>query len=377
MATLHLTQHRVGTLKPKKVILDVRDTELRGFGIRIMPSGARRYFIHSQHEGRRIWKTFDDAGTVTVAQARQRARVMLAAYRNGDSADPRIGKDALFETVAQEVLVHYERLWKPGTLTVNRTYLHRQILPFFSGRMISAITRQDVAAWFRSLHATPAAANRSAPVLSVIMQKAESWGHRPENSNPCVGIRRYRETRRERFLLPEEYCSLAAVLARHQSRHPLHTAAVQLLLLIGCRKSEIIMLRWTDYREGRLFLPDSKTGPRTVWLAQAARDLLDNLPRKNRWIFSATRPKPFHLDEFWRRIRAEAGLNDVRLHDLRHRFASHAVMSGIPLPIVAKLLGHRRSSMTVRYAHVHDSDVEAAAERTGAAITRLCSQSAQ
>ena len=88
MATLHLTQRRIDTLKPKKVIQDVRDTELKGFGIRIMPSGTRRYFIHSQHEGRRIWKTFDDADTVTVVQARQRARVMLAAYRNGESTEP-------------------------------------------------------------------------------------------------------------------------------------------------------------------------------------------------------------------------------------------------------------------------------------------------
>ncbi len=360
MATLHLTQHRIDRLKPRKAILDVRDTELKGFGIRIMPSGARRYFIHSQHEGRRLWKTFDDADTVTVAQARQRARAMLAAYRNGDPADSGIEKDALFETVAQDVLVHYERLWKPGTLKANRIYLHRQILPFFTGRMISAITRQDVATWFRSLHAKPAAANRSAPVLSVIMQKAESWGYRPENSNPCVGIRRYRETRRERFLLPEEYRSLAAVLAHHRSRHPLHTAAVELLLLTGCRKSEIIMLRWADYREGKLFLPDSKTGPRTVWLSQAARDVLDNLPRKNRWVFSATNPKPFHLDRFWWRIRAEAGLNDVRLHDLRHSFASVALQNGETILTIGKLLGHGKASTTLRYTHLHDGAVREA-----------------
>ena len=360
MATLHLTQHRVDTLKPRKVILDVRDTELKGFGLRIMPSGARRYFIHSQHAGQRIWKTFDDAGAVTVAQARQRARAMLAAHRNGDSADAGIEKGALFETVAQEVFVHHERLWKPGTLKANRIYLRRQILPFFAGRPISAITQQDVAAWFRSLHANPAAANRSAPILSVIMQKAESWGYRPENSNPCAGIRRYRETRRERFLLPEEYRSLAAVLSRHQSRHPLHTAAVRLLLLTGCRKNEIITLRWTDYREGNLFLRDSKTGPRTVWLAQAAREVLDSLPRKNRWVFSAGKPKPFYLDQFWWRIRAEAGLNDVRLHDLRHSYASVALQNGETILTIGKLLGHVGASTTLRYTHLHDEAVREA-----------------
>ena len=360
MATLHLTQHRVDTLKPKRIIRDVRDTELKGFGIRIMPSGSRRYFIHSQYEGRRIWKTLGDAGAVTVEQAREHARAMLAQHRNGDTADPWTERDARFETVAGEVLDHCKRLWKPGTLTANRIYLKRQILPFFAGRTISDITQQDVATWFRSLHATPAAANRSLPILSVIMQKAEFWGYRPENSNPCVGIRRYRDTRRERFLGPEEYRSLAAVLARHQSRRPLHAAAVQLLLLTGCRKGEIIMLKWRDYREGRLFLPDSKTGPRTVWLAQAARDLLDSLPRKHTWVFSARKPKRHHLDEFWRRIRAEAGLHDVRLHDLRHSYASVALQNGETILTIGKLLGHVMASTTLRYTHFSDGAIREA-----------------
>ena len=362
MATLYLTQHRIDALKPKKVILDVRDTELKGFGIRIMPSGTRRYFIHSQHEGRRLWKTFDDADTVTVTQARHRARAMLAAYRNGESTDSRIEKDALFETVAQEVFIHYERLWKPGTRQANWIYLRRQILPFFAGRMICAITQQDVAAWFRSLHAKPAAANRSAPILSVIMQKAESWGYRPENSNPCVGIRRYRETRRERFLLPEEYSRLAAILARHQSKHPLYCAAVQLLVLTGCRKSEIITLKWADYREGKLFLPDSKTGPRTIWLAQAARDVLDSLPRKSRWVFSAGEPKRGHLDRFWQRVRLEAGLNDVRMHDLRHSYASVALQNGETVLTIGKLLGHGKASTTLRYTHLHNGAIREAVD---------------
>ena len=199
---------------------------------------------------------------------------MLAALRDGrepDAADP---GGTLFETVAEEVFDRYGRRWKPRTLEVNRVYLRRQILPFFAGRPIGEITREDVQAWFRGLHATPAAANRSAPILSVIMQQAEAWGYRPENSNPCAGIRRYRQGRSERFLTPEEYRRLAEVLGRHEARRPLHVAAVRLLLLTGCRKSEILTLQWRSYREGRLYLPDSKTGPRTVWLCEAARGVL-------------------------------------------------------------------------------------------------------
>ncbi len=108
---------------------------------------------------------------------------------------------------------------------------------------------------------------------------------------------------------------------------------------------EIVTLKWRFYREGKLFLPDSKTGPRTVWLSSAARAILDGLPRKTTWVF----PSPLtdgHLsatavDPVWNRSRVEADLRDVRLHDLRHTFASHAVLQGIPLPVVSRLLGHK------------------------------------
>ena len=221
MAGTRLTQRRVDALPKRRTVRDVRDTELKGYGVRVMPSGAKRYFIHSQHQGRRVWKIVGDAGTMTEAEARARARSMLAALRDGRNADAGAPGEAPFETVAEEVFTRYGHRWKPRTLQVNRIYLRRQILPFFEGRPIGAITARDVQDWFRSLHATQAAANRSAPILSVIMQQAEAWGYRPENSNPCRGIRRYRQTRSERFLSPEEYHRLARVLDRHEADRPL------------------------------------------------------------------------------------------------------------------------------------------------------------
>ena len=285
MPPIRLTQRRVDALRPRRKVRDIRDAELKGYGVRVMPSGARRYFIHSQHRGKRVWKIVGDAAAIAEPEARARARSMLAALRDGRelaAADP---GGALFEAVAEEVFERYGRRWKPRTLDVNRAYLRRQILPFFAGRPIGEIARQDVRAWFHSLHATPAAANRSAPILSVIMQRAEVWGYRPENSNPCTGIRRYRQGRSERFLSPEEYRRLATVLGRHEADRPLHVAAVRLLLLTGCRKSEILTLQWRSYREGRLYLPDSKVGPRTVWLCEAARGILDSLPRSSGFVF--------------------------------------------------------------------------------------------
>ena len=364
MPRVRLTQRRVDALRRRSTVRDVRDAELRGYGIRVMPSGAKSYFIHSQHQSRRVWKIVGNAADMTEAEARARARSMLAALRDGRDADAEVPGEALFETVAEEVFVRYGRRWKPQTLSVNRVYLRRQILPFFEGRSIGAITHQDVQAWFRSLHATPAAANRSAPVLSVIMQQAEAWGHRPENSNPCKGVRRYHQARSERFLSPEEYRRLAEVLERHEAERPLHGAAVRLLLLTGCRKSEILTLEWRFYREGRLYLPDTKTGPRTVWLCVTARDVLDRLPRSPRWIFPAggQRAPWMWLERFWRQVRSEAGLEDVRLHDTRHSYASMALLSGETIRTVGRLLGHEKASTTLKYAHLSDTTVRNAVD---------------
>ena len=185
----------------------------------------------------------------------------MVAFHGGRPPDAEAPEETLFEAVAAEVFTLYGRRWKPRTLEVNRTYLRCQILPFFEGRPIEAITREEVRKWFRSLHAKPAAANRSAPILSVVMQQAEAWGYRPENSNPCKGIRRYRQGRSERFLSPEEYRRLGRVLVEREADYPMHVAAVRLLLLTGCRKSEILTLEWRFYRDGNLHLPDSKIGP--------------------------------------------------------------------------------------------------------------------
>ncbi len=366
MAAIRLTQRRVDTLQPRRTIRNVRDAELKGYGVRVMPSGTKRYFIHSQHRGHRVWKIVGDAAVMPEAEARTRARSMLAALRDDrdiDSATEVFG-NTLFETVAEEVFVRYGRRWKPRTLAVNRRYLKRQILPFFAGRPIAEIDREEVQRWFRSLHAVPAAANRSAPILSVIMRQAEAWGLRPESGNPCKSIRRYRQKRSERFLSPEEYRRLGMVLDRHEEDCPLRVAALRLLLLTGCRKSEIVTLEWRFYRDGRLYLADSKTGPRTVWLCAAAREVLDGLPRSSRFVFPiAGRRAPWlWLDRFWGEVRTEADLDDVRLHDTRHSFASMALSSGETIRTVGRLLGHENAATTLKYAHLSDATVRETVE---------------
>ena len=273
------------------------------------------------------------------------------------------------------VFQRYGRVWKAGTLDVNRCYLRNQLLPHFTGRPIADIDRQEVRNWFARLRATPVAADRSMPVLSVIMREAERMGMRPEGSNPCRGIRRYRRKGRARFLSDDEIRRLSAGLTAHEDRWPRRVAVIRLLLLTGCRKSEILTLRWSDYRDGHLFLRDSKTGPRRVPLSAAARRIVERQPRDGS---PFVLPSPVNPDRprspelpLWYRVRREAGIDDVRLHDLRHTVASHAVMNGVPVPVVSRLLGHSNTRMTLRYAHLGDREVEAAAERVGKAMAQV------
>ena len=195
-----LTQARVDNLKPRKAVHTLRDGALRGFGVRVLPSGRKRFFIHTQIDGRRIWKIIGDADTLRLAEARRHASALRAAIRRSGHTPSAVSEETRFEAVAEEVFRGYGRHWKPLTRKVNRGYLRNQILPWFQGRQIADINRADVERWFASLHATPVAADRSAPVLSVILREAEVYGYRREGTNPCAGLRRYRRKGRERFL---------------------------------------------------------------------------------------------------------------------------------------------------------------------------------
>ena len=277
-----------------------------------------------------------------------------------------------FEEFAERVFRRYQHIWKPGTLAVNRSYLKNQILPTFLGWSIADIGRSDVQHWFSGLHATPAAANRSLSVLSVILREAEFHDLRPAGSNPCIGVQRYRCRGRERFLTAGELAKLGSVLTARESQMPLPVALIRLLLLTGCRQSEIRTLSWKEYREGHLFLRDSKTGPRTVWLSSPARMVLGRLPKSSVWVFPALGGgRPLSTDVLyrcWDKIRADAGFSAIRLHDLRHSYASFALRRGESLRTIGRLLGHCDPATTLRYTHFADAAALAAVELIGSAL---------
>lgn len=370
MAKTKLTEDRVKALRPRKNVRDIRDSHLRGFGVRVYPSGRKCYFIHVQHEGHRAWNVVGDAAVTRLADARKQARSMMVATRKGTRPQT---DQTLFETVAEEVFHRYGRSnWKPRTFEVNRYYLRNQLLPWFQRWQIADITAADVQDWFASLHKTPVSADRAAPVLSVIMACAETYGYRPEGSNPCKGIKRYRRQGRERFLSEEEIHRIGVSLKRHQNTFPTLVAIIRLLLLTGCRKTEVVTLRWKDYRNGHIHLSDSKVGPRMVWLSTPARRVLDGLHRKSAWVFPSPRTTTSltttPVERFWQRLRSEAGLQDVRLHDLRHSYASIAVRQGESIVTIGRLLGHNNPETTLKYTHLGDDRVLEAARTMGAVL---------
>ena len=230
--------------------------------------------------------------------------------------------------------------------------------------------------WFDEYSlSAPGGANRMLDLLRRILNHAIDCGHL--HTNPARGIKRNPRPKLTRFLSREEVRRLHRALDRLTGARPSRARQaniIRLLLLTGCRKSEIRTLRWQDVDEDAINLVDAKAGPRRVYLNTAARAILQRQPRAgSAYVFPSPldpgRPLSHRLP-LWYRVRREAGIEDVRLHDLRHTYASHAVLQGVPLPVVSRLLGHKNPGMTMRYAHVGDREVEAAAERVGAAIAR-------
>lgn len=232
------------------------------------------------------------------------------------------------------------------------------------------------------MRATPYAANRMLALLSKIMNLAEKWGARPDGSNPCRHVERFKEKRRQRFLAPAELVELGKVLAateRENVEHPSVVPALRLLLFTGARRGEVLGLKWehVDWANQCLNLPDSKTGAKTIHLNPPALEVLKALEQgraaESPWVIRGrVKGRPLVvLPHAWERIRTRAGLAGVRVHDLRHSFASVAAANNASLPIIGALLGHTQPATTARYAHLAADPLREAAERVGAHIVRL------
>ena len=343
--------------------LFVLDHTLPDFGLRVDTGDTRIWFVRVVHKLGSVNLILGKTTELTAAEAREKAIAEIGKAKTERQAGP-LMREFVWEFVRRRA-----RRWKPATRRSNLGHINRAILPCFGGMRVAEITRADVQRWFASLSGTPGVANRALPVLSVMMTAAEHWDIRPQGSNPCRNMRRYRMTPRERFLSAEELKRLGFVLEHADDRQA--AAAIRLLLFTGARPSEITGLRWNWIRDTRAALPDSKTGPKAVQLPPPARAVLAGLPRDGEFVFPNRKGDgPMtDLGARWQKLRNLAGLEDVRIHDCRHTFASHAVMSGLDLYTVGRLLGHADTGATERYAHLADGHVRAAAERISGIVS--------
>jgi len=376
-----LTKRGVDALTAAGTDLLVFDDEVPRFGVRIMPSGVKSYLIQYRSLGRTRRYTFAKHGLVTADEARAEARQLLAAVDRGE--DPsQVRKDRRAAPTLAELCRRYldeyvDQRCKPATRHDYRRVLDRYVIPSLGMLKAAEIERRHIAELHRKMSAVPYQANRALKVLSKLFNLAEVWGVRRDGSNPCRHVQRYRETPRERYLTAPELRRLSLALDQAEREGAASAPAVsafRLLIFTGCRLREIQTLKW-DYVQGdHLALPDSKTGAKRVILGQAAIDELARIPRVkgNPYVITGKRPDaPIgDLQHPWRRIRAMADLADLRIHDLRHSFASSAVGLGETLPMIGKLLGHTQVQTTARYAHLAVDPVRSAADRISAEIVR-------
>jgi len=377
MARMKLTKRTVETLRKQEADYIVFDTDLPGFGVRVMPSGKRFFLVQYRRYGRTRRVMIGQFGPVTAEVARREATVMLGNVRGADG-DPAATRDAQRQSATMVDLgqrflgEHVKVRCKPTTQGEYRRSVELVLNPFFGTQRVRSITTADVADLHGSMARIPYQANRTLGILSKMLNLAEIWGIRDKHTNPCEDIQRYREYKRERFLSSAELQRLGQALATaeaSESETASAVAAYRLLTLTGCRLSEIQKLKWdyVDLERCELRLPDSKTGAKTVHLGNAVIEVLKNIPRvpANSYVITGKKEGAYltDLQHPWERIRKAAGLEGVRIHDLRHTFASGGLLVGEGLPVIGKLLGHTQVQTTARYAHLAADPVKHAANK--------------
>jgi integrase len=355
------------------------DSELKGFGLHVGAGGTRSYFLEYRvgygRAGRKRRMVIARHGVLTPAQARAEAIRLLALVRAG--GDPleqkRRGAGEAVQKLAEVWLAEVSTRRKPRTAALYGRWMRVHVIPVFGVMDVARIGRADVARLHTTMRATPAEANNVVRALSVFMSWCEQHGYRPDGSNPCRHVERYKERARERFLSAKELRRLSRVLRVARQRWPWPVAAIRLLLFTGCRLNEILTLKWTDVAGDVIRLRDSKTGPKVIHLNEPTRRVLSELPRMSGNPFVMVGRGNQHLvnlDKPWQRIRKAALISDVRLHDLRHSYASIGILSGLSMEVIEGLLGHSHVTMTERYAHLGADPLKRATEIIGKLIEK-------
>ncbi|MCB9752967.1 MAG: tyrosine-type recombinase/integrase [Myxococcales bacterium] len=393
-----LTQRVVDRAKPREARYELTCQTVRGFALRVLPTGKKAYYVrYRTAEGRDVRQRLGSTTEVSFSEARRRAVAALAGVqeerrvaqpiRQRERADERV---PLVREFAERFLrEHVDVRLKKATRRKYRQLLRSAVLPAFGERRLNAIPRAEVVRWHGARKTTPYEANYALLLLRAMYGRAKEWEVLPESFvPPTTRVRPFPEQGRERFLTPAERQRLEAYLDRalrtrsfkHGRIRAASVYAFRLLAHTGMRRGEVLGLEWSmiDWRARCARLPDSKVGKRTVPLSPQAMEVLEGAKRlqretPSRYVVPSSKGGQIDgstLHATWVRVRRRIGLDDVRLHDLRHSAASDAIMSGVPLAVVGKILGHSRPSTTQRYAHISDEALARGVEQMGAAIER-------
>ena len=356
------------------------DRDLPGFGIRVYASGRKVFIVQCRGPAgiRRV--SLGEHGDLAADRARKRARAAVDRIKRGEDPAPGREPDAVptVADLARRYLESHAAVnCNAETRESYRSALRNHILPALGPKPVTEVRRSHAEALHYALRATPRQANRVLLVLSKMFSLAEDWGLAPAGGNPCRFVVRYRRGMRKRYLTEDEYQRVGRALRELEAEGPMRAraaAALRLLMLTGCRLTEILTLRWDDIDRttGEIRLRDSKTGARMVVLTPAALQVLKDMRRVPRspWVFAGNAPGRHlaSLSKPWLRVRARAGLGDVRIHDLRHSYASRALALGEGLTMIGRLLGHADVGSTARYAHLARDAEKGAVVRVGGSI---------
>lgn len=407
----------VDAAKPQAERYTVWDSDLKGFGVRVSPKGTKTYMVRYRAGGGRTGTlrqlVIGRHGVITAEEARDEARKVLASATKG--ADPQADRAKVRAdiTVSELCNLYLEQgvaMKKASTLTTDKSRIERHIKPILGSKRVNAVTLPDIERWMQDVATGRTAskikpslaqvkagqapkdaqrrrlkdpvarggkgtATRTAGLLGGIFEFAVKRKIRPDN--PVRGLQRYRDRKMERFLSQAELTALGEAMAASDAAggNLAATRILRLLALTGARRGEIEQLKWSEVDPdfGCLRLEDSKTGQKIVPIGRVALEVIEAMPKVkgSPFVFpSTTDPlKPFgQLQKTWLIVRKAAGLHDVRIHDLRHSFASSGVASGQGLVVLGKLLGHADVKTTARYAHLADDPVRAAADQIAASV---------
>ncbi len=382
-----LTKAVIDNNAPKEKNYFVWDMEIKGFGCQILKGGKKTYafYYHSPITRKKAYVKIGCHGNITVDFARNRAKTLSAAVASG--ADPREEKKEKLLAAKQSILFadffavfkekYIDKEYKGKGAYNNTGYGRLHILPYFGHKKLQEITPRDIRQFLDSMSRITTTANRCFALLSVAFRKAEEWEYLPPRSNPCPGVRKYKENRKQRFLNDLELKKLEDSLSRQEKEQPFSYSsvnAIRLLLYTGCREGDILNLKWNNVhlKDRYIYLPDTKTGESARPLNQKAIDLLTSMKPKegNPYVIYGKVPgmPAKNINTTWRTVLKRAGIKNFRIHDLRHSFASFALRSGVSLYTLSKLLGHQNIATTERYAHLELGYLKEEANKVGRAF---------